>query len=148
MQLVYKEYEIARYVDMMKMQQSLKCGKRLRKSIDEFSSTKHKKYKNINDHQDIEKFWNMGKVAISGRMTAAKTVEEVENKLPEFSLCLSWYIVAVVTDVSSAMAKFGRCVDCEHQQCYAHAIHLAVCDVLYKKQTFHEIDVTERESSA
>ena len=27
-------------------------------------------------------------------------------------------------------------------------MHLAVCDALYKKQTFHETDVTERESSA
>ena len=26
-------------------------------------------------------------------------------------------------------------------------MHLAVCDVLHKKQTFHETDVTERESS-
>ena len=29
-----------------------------------------------------------------------------------------------------------------------HAMHLAVCDVLYKKQTFHVTDFTERESSA
>ena len=43
------------------------------------------------------------------------------------------------------MGKCGRCVDCEHQICYAHAMHLAV---LYKKQTIHEIDVTERASSA
>ena len=46
------------------------------------------------------------------------------------------------------MAKFGRCVDCEHQLCYAHAINFAACDVLYKKQTFHETDDTERVSSA
>ena len=46
------------------------------------------------------------------------------------------------------MEKLGRCVDCEHQLCYAHTIHLAVCYVLYKKQTSHEIDVTESESSA
>ena len=29
-----------------------------------------------------------------------------------------------------------------------YCIYLAVCDVLYKKQTFHETDVIERESSA
>ena len=46
------------------------------------------------------------------------------------------------------MVKYCRCVDCEHQLCYAHAIHLAVCAVLCKKQTIHETDVTERESSA
>ena len=87
-------------------------------------------------------------VAISGRMTAEKTVEKVDNNLSEFSLSLSRHIVAVVTDGASTMVKFGRCVHCEHQKCYAHAIHLAVCDVLYKKQTFHEIDITEVDSSA
>ena len=46
------------------------------------------------------------------------------------------------------MAKLGRCVDCEHQLCHAHATHYNVCDALYKKQTFHETDVTEMESSA
>ena len=71
--------------------------------------------------------------------------EEVENKLSEFSLSLSRHIVAYL---ASAMEKRGWCVDCEHQLCYAHAIHLAVCDILWKKQTLHETDVTERESSA
>ena len=46
------------------------------------------------------------------------------------------------------MVKFGRCVDCRHQLCYAHAIHLAVCEFLYKKQRCHETDATERDSSA
>ena len=46
------------------------------------------------------------------------------------------------------MVKLRQCVDCEHQLCHAHTMHLAVCDVLYKKPTFHETDDTERESSA
>ena len=50
-------------------------------------------------------------VAISGCMTAEKTVEDVENKLSEFSLTLSRHIVAVVTGGEIAMVKFGRCVD-------------------------------------
>ncbi|XP_023230454.1 uncharacterized protein LOC111641584 [Centruroides sculpturatus] len=33
------------------------------------------------------------------------------------------------------MVKFGRLIECEHQLCYAHGIHLAVCDVLYQKST-------------
>ncbi|QQP41533.1 Uncharacterized protein FKW44_015939 [Caligus rogercresseyi] len=32
------------------------------------------------------------------------------------------------------MRKFGTLLDCLHQQCFAHALHLGVCDVLYKKQ--------------
>ena len=81
-------------------------------------------------------------------MTAEKTVEAVEKKLSEFSSSLSGHIVAVVADGASAMVKLGPCADCEHQLCYAHAINLSVCDVLYKNRTFHETDETERESSA
>ncbi|GFX20506.1 hypothetical protein TNCV_3488631 [Trichonephila clavipes] len=32
------------------------------------------------------------------------------------------------------MVKFGKIMSCEYHLCYAHAIHLAVCDVLYNKQ--------------
>ena len=125
---------------MIEMQQSLKSRKMFNLSLDEYSSLKHNRYLNINVHQD--KFCSLEMVAISGRMTAEKTSEEVENKLSEFSLSLSRHIVVVVTDGVSAMVKFGQCVDCEHQLCYAHAMHLGVCDVLCKKQTFHETDVT------
>ena len=63
----------------------------------EYSSHKHKIHQNINV-QDKDKFWNLGMVAISEHMTAEKTVEEVENKLSEYSLSLGRHIVAVVTD--------------------------------------------------
>ena len=67
--------------------------------------------------------------------------------MSEFSLSLSRNIVAVVTDGASAMVNLDG-VDCDHQLRYAHAKHLPVCDVSYRKQTFHETDVMERESSA
>ena len=93
---------------MVEMQQTLNSGKRFSLSLDEYSSLRLKRYLNINVHQDKYKFWNMGMVAISGRMTAEKTVDEVENNLSEFSLSLSRQIVAVITDGVSAMVKFGQ----------------------------------------
>ena len=42
-------------------------------------------------------------------------------------------MVATVTDGASLMVKFGKETCPEHVTCYAHTIHLAVCDVLYKK---------------
>ena len=97
MQLVYKLYEIAIDVAMMEMQQSLKSGKRFSLQIDEYSSPRHKWYLNINVHQDKDKSLNMGMIAISERMTAEKTVEEVENKLSEFSLSRMLCICLFVT---------------------------------------------------
>ena len=42
MQLVYKQYEIAKDVAMMEMKQSLKSGRRFSLSLDVYSSPKHK----------------------------------------------------------------------------------------------------------
>ena len=33
-----------------------------------------------------------------------------------------------VTDGVSVMVKFGNSIPCEHQLCYAHGTHLAVCE--------------------
>ena len=63
--------------------------------------------------------------------------------MSESSLSIGRHIVVVVTDGASAKVIFGWCVDCEHQLCYAHAMHLAVYDALYRKQTFHEADVAD-----
>ena len=41
--------------------------------------------------------------------------------------------MACVTDGASVMVKFGKIIDCDHKLCYAHGIHLAVGDVLYRK---------------
>ena len=73
MQLVYKQHEIADNVIMMETQQSLKSGKRFSLSIDEYSSLKCNRHLN-NNVQDKDKFWNLRMVAISGHMTAEKTV--------------------------------------------------------------------------
>ena len=41
--------------------------------------------------------------------------------------------MACVTDGASVMEKFGKIINCDHLLCYAHVIHLSVCDVLYRK---------------
>ena len=66
-------------------------------------------------------------------MPAEKAVEAVQNKLSEFGLEVEKHVVACVTDGACAMVKFGKIIDCDQQLCYAHGIHLAVCDVLYRK---------------
>ena len=68
MQLVYKQYEFEKDIAMMEMQQSLKSGKRFSLSLDENSSNMHKRCLNINVHQDKDNFFNLGMVAICGRM--------------------------------------------------------------------------------
>ncbi|GBM34073.1 hypothetical protein AVEN_225599-1 [Araneus ventricosus] len=61
-------------------------------------------------------------------------VKAVETKLKEFGIASENHIVACVTDGASMMVKFGKIRSCECHLCPAHVIHLAVCDVLYKKR--------------
>ncbi|GFX51695.1 uncharacterized protein TNCV_5013981 [Trichonephila clavipes] len=76
---------------------------------------------------------------ISGYFSAENCVKAVETKLQEFGIITEKHIVACVTDGASMMVKFGKIMSCEYHLCYAHAIHLAVCDMLYNKQ----IDLVE-----
>ncbi|GFW93875.1 uncharacterized protein TNCV_4221561 [Trichonephila clavipes] len=76
---------------------------------------------------------------ISGSFSAENFVKAVETKLQEFGIITEKHIVACVTDGASMMVKFGKIMSFEYHLCYAHAIHLAMCDVLYNKQ----IDLVE-----
>ncbi|GFX47820.1 BED-type domain-containing protein [Trichonephila clavipes] len=81
----------------------------------------------------------IGMLRISESFSAENCVKAVETKLQEFGIITEKHIVVCVTDGASTMVKFGKIMSCEYHLCYAHAIHLAVCDVLYNKQ----IDLVE-----
>jgi hypothetical protein len=65
-------------------------------------------------------------------MPAERCIELIKNKLQSFGLDLE-SDVGICTDEASVMCKVGKLISGEHQLCYAHGIHLAVQDVLYKK---------------
>ena len=101
-------------------------------TFDEATSMRNRRYMNINVHfQDSFRF--LGLIRIQGSLNATKTIKLVEERLQLFGLDLNKDVVASVTDGASLMVKFGKDTCPEHVTCYAHAIHLAVCDVLYKK---------------
>lgn len=56
----------------------------------------------------------------------------MDQKFNEFGLSADGDVVASIGDGASVMKKFGRISQYYHQQCYNHAIHLAVIDVIYK----------------
>ena len=101
-------------------------------TFDEATSMRNGRYMNINVHFQGG-FRSLGLVRIQGSLNAAKAIKLVEERLQLFDLNLNKVVVATITDGASLMVKFGRDTFPEHVICYAHAIHLAVCDVLYKK---------------
>ena len=101
-------------------------------TFDEVTSMKNRRYMNINDHFQ-DGFLSLGVIRIQGSLNATKAIKLVEERLQLFGLDLNKDVVASVTDGASLMVRFGKDTCPEHVTCYGHAIHLAVCDVLYKK---------------
>ena len=94
--------------------------------------SRNRRYLNINVHSD-EDFYNLGLARVNGSLPAEECVKLVGEKLSEYNLVIDNDIVCVTTDGARVMTKVGKLIDAEQQLCYAHAIHLAVTDVLYKK---------------
>lgn len=101
--------------------------------FDEWTSNGNRRYINIilllyNKH------WNLGLVRILGSATAANCLELVEEHLKVFGLDLKKDVICIVTDGCNVMKCIGGMIKPVKQQlCFAHAIQLAVVDVLYKR---------------
>ena len=73
--------------------------------------------------------------AFWGSLKTEKPIELVHGRLSKFNLDLDTDIVGTITDGASVMMKFGRDTTPLHIACLAHAIHLCICDVLYRKKS-------------
>ena len=111
-----------------------KEGQRFSLTFDEWTSTRNRRYMNVNVHEQGPKFWSLGLVRVQGKMPATTCIALLEKKLGEFGLDLKHDIVCIVTDGASVMTAVGKLIDAEQQLCYAHGVQLAVLDVLYKRR--------------
>ena len=83
-------------------------------------------------------------IRVSHSLNYSRIIEMVSKRLEEFGLDSKVHIVGCTTDGASVMVKFGKEITSfsYHQQCIAHCIHLAVCDILYCKVSKSSHDVT------
>lgn len=123
-----------------------KEGQRFSLSLDEWTSTFNKRYMNVNIHSE-KKFWSLGLIRVDVSLKAETCVDILKERLSQFDISLDSEIVAIVTDGPNVMLKVGKLVNAEHQVCFAHGIHLAVCDLLYKKSTPCIPGASENEST-
>ena len=144
MELIHSHYEEIKKKVCSKIIQYITSGSRFSLLLDEYTSLNNRRYLNINLHKSGGSFCNLGMLQISGSFPAEVAAEIVERRLDEFNVSLEKHVVACVTDGAAVMVKFGKSIPCEHQLCYAHGIHLAVCDVLYGKNAT-AISATESE---
>lgn len=119
------------------LQQNLKDGERFAISLDEWTSMRNRRYLNVNVHTHRHVSYNLGLVRIVASLTSEALLELLNDRLQAFGLDLKKDIVSYTTDGAPSMVKFGKHVSkfSEHQLCYAHAVHLAVCDVVYQNKS-------------
>ena len=134
MKLVYKQYEITQDIIVSEFQKRKLAGGRFSLSLDEYTSLQNRRFININVHHSGGHV-SLGMIGLKGKMNAENFNQCIQTKLEEFKLSYKNDIICSVTDGASVMVKMGRISPCEHQQCFAHGIHLAVCDILYKTKS-------------
>jgi len=103
-------------------------------TFDEWTSRRNRRYININLHS-VSYFWNLGLIRITKSLPAVKCVELLNDKLISYGLSLEKDIICLINDGAAVMQKVGKLVPTAQQLCLAHAIQLAVVDVIYKTST-------------
>jgi len=124
-QLVMDEGERVCSVVIAEMANLKKQRHRFSVTFDEWTSTRNRRYMNINVHAEGPRYWNLGLIHVHGSMPAEKCVKLLQAKLAQFGISLDNDIVCICTDGASVMSKVGRLMSAEHQVCYAHGVQLA-----------------------
>ena len=131
-QLVMSQGRKVRSFVMEELASRKNNGERFSLTFDEWTSARNRRYMNVNVHAQGPKYWSLGLIRVQGSMPAEKCVSLLEEKLQQFGLSLEHDVACICTDGASVMTKVGRLISAEQQLCYAHAIQLAVLDVLYR----------------
>lgn len=109
--------------------------------FDEWTSGSHKRFMNI-VLLGTNKFWNLGLVRINGSATSAKLLKLVKTHLKLFDIDFDNDICSIITDGCRVMQSIGKEIKPVLQQlCFAHAIQLAVVNVLYSATNVDRISV-------
>ena len=88
---------------------------------------------NINIHGQNTFVRNLGLIRITGSFTSEAALSTMEKHLQNYGIEMASHIFAITADGAAVMKKCGRISGATYQGCYSHALHLAVCDILYKK---------------
>lgn len=140
MQLVHSFYLTAKAEVINKIENLKNQNEKFAINLDEWTSLRNRKYLNINIHH-VDTNFNLGLVPVYGSCNAGRILELVQERLAEFNLNIITDVISATNDGAAVMVSFGKLSKIINQECYSHAFHLAVMDVLYKeKTTFDEIE--------
>ena len=70
----------------------------------------------------------------------AEKILQLEKQLADFGITnMQISVVSIVSGGASVMKKLVKISQLNYQLCYAHGVHLAVCDVLFKNRSVTHI---------
>ena len=122
--------------DLIKfLKAKIKSGHKVSVSTDEYTGKNHKRYSAFNVHSSQWLPIGIGMIRIVGSLDSELAAEKLKEKVLEFGISPQKDLVSTSTDGASVMEAMGKILDEDgvlHQICFAHAIHLAVVDVIYK----------------
>lgn len=110
----------------------LKGGFKLSLSLDEWSSVGNRRYLNANVHAN-GRVLNLGLHRINGSANAKKLFKLLAEVVADFGIDMKRDIISITTDAATVMKCLGKSLGTHQQLCYAHGLHLAVTDNLFKK---------------
>jgi hypothetical protein len=132
MKLVISFFNKIKIQQIKTISDAKKYNKRFSLTLDEWTSLANKRFFNINLHSKSFHI-NLGLLRIPGKCDALETKILVSKRLAEYNIDLGADIVSSTSDGAPVMVKFGKESPAEFNLCFNHGIHLAVLDVLYKK---------------
>ncbi|CAF0985424.1 unnamed protein product [Didymodactylos carnosus] len=117
MRLIHEDYEDKKNKMASEIQKKIQKGGKFSMTIDEYTTVRGRRYFGVNIHDSDEK----------------KTFKTVRDHLSTFGINMEQDLVGSTQDGAAVNKKFMGMLDIIGQFCLNHGIHLAVCDVLYKK---------------
>ena len=128
--LIYSEYNDIQKEIKAEIEIKVRTNTRFSVTMDEYTSVRCRRHMNINVHCQNDVI-NLGFIRMLELYGAEKILQLLEKQLADFGITnMQISVVSIVSDGASVMKKVGKISQLNHQLCYAHGVHLAVCDAL------------------
>ena len=123
--LAMSHYDTLKEKIKSEISEAKKSGLRSSITNDESTSTRNRRFMNINAHFQST-FQSLGMARVNGSLPGTKCAELVLKRLGEHGIDL-WMLVCFTTDGARVMGKFIKSLPIPilHQECLTQGIHLA-----------------------
>ena len=133
--LIHSEYNDIQREIMAEIEIKVKANTRFSMTVEDYTSVRCRRYMNINVHYQND-VMSLGLIRMLESCGAVKILQLLEKQLADFGITnMQTSVVSIVSDGASVMKKLGKISQHNHQPCYAHGVHLAVCDALCKNRS-------------